>query len=154
MLNKMRKFIVKHFALDYITKAFGYTINFVRPATIIFPLFVLNGIITIKYDYPTWQIIFLIPLVISLFLGFLYFRFFPVKWRELDMEQLFQYQSAIKRNVIRQEVTPDMVNAFNKASMYVKSNIKDKRFYKPFRFIFHPLIMVALSILLTVVIMF
>lgn len=147
----MRKFIVKHFAMDYICKVFGYTFNFVRPATFIFPLFVLNGIIAIKYDYPTWQIIFLIPLVVSLFLGFLYFRFFPVKWQELDMEQLFQYQSVIKRNVIRQEIIPEMVNSFNEASSYIYNNIEEKSFYKTHRVVFHPLVMVGLSILATLI---
>lgn len=147
----MRNFIVKYFALDYITKAFGYTINFVRPATIIFPLFVINALLILKFDYQWWQIISLLPLFVSLFIGFVYFRIKPVKWYELDYEQLFMYKSMISRYGVNIEVTPDMVNAFNKASVYVKTNIENKRFYKPFRFIFHPLIMVALSILLTLI---
>ncbi len=146
----MRKFIVKHFALDYICRVFDYTFNFTRSATFIFPLFVLNGIIALKYDFPVWQIVFLIPLAVSLFFGFLYFRFFPVKWQELDMEQLHQYRSAIERNWIKTEVTPELVNAFNKASGYVFDNIWNKKNYKTHRVVFHPLVMVALSILVTV----
>lgn len=149
----MRKFIVKHFALDYICKVYGYTFNFVRPATFIFPLFVINGILAIKYDYPMWQIVFLIPLAISLFIGFLYFRFFPIKWQELELEQLFQYKAAIERNAIKAEVTPEMINAFNKASNYVFNKIEEKKFYKIHRVVFHPLVMVTLSVVVTMIIL-
>lgn len=38
----MRNFIVKRFALDYMTKAWGLKFNFVRAATFIYPLMVLT----------------------------------------------------------------------------------------------------------------
>lgn len=149
----MRKFIVKYFALDYICKVFGYTFNFTRSASFIFPLFVFNALLVMKFDYQIWQILTALPLAISLFIGFIYFRFAPVKWQELDNEQLFQYRIAIEKDLIRPETTHYMIFAFNKASIYVADNIESKIFYKPIRVIFHPIVMVTISIITTIIVL-
>lgn len=149
----MRKFIVKYFAMDYICRAFGYTFNFVRAATFIFPLFVLNALLVLKFDYQVWQLITAIPLALSLFFGFIYFRIAPVEWEELDNEQLFQYRIAIEKNlIVPDNTTHYMILAFNKASIYVNEHIEQRSFYKPLRLVFQPLIMVAISIITTLIV--
>lgn len=149
----MRKFIVKYFALDYICKVFGYTFNFTRSASFIFPLFVFNALLVMKFDYQIWQILTALPLAISLFIGFIYFRFAPVKWQELDNEQLFQYRIAIEKNlIVPDNTTHYMILAFNKASIYVNEHIEQRSFYKPLRLVFQPLIMVAISIITTLIV--
>jgi hypothetical protein len=91
----MRKFLVKHFALDYTTKIFGRHYNAPRASRIIFPLMVISGwFSTTNPDWPnpTPLVWFLYSLLAtSLFFGFIYFRFYPAKWEELDNFQKFQY---------------------------------------------------------------
>jgi hypothetical protein len=90
----MRKFIIKHFALNYIFKAFGRIVDFPRAANIIWTLFLLNGVVSIltkTYPIETWYgIVLLILLLISIFFGFVYFRIYPAKWHELDIHQKWQ----------------------------------------------------------------
>lgn len=91
----MRKFLVKHFVLDYTANIFGWQYNAPRASRIIFPLMVLSGwFSTTNPDWPTptplvWVLYSL--LATSLFFGFVYFRFYPAKWEELDNFQKFQY---------------------------------------------------------------
>jgi len=83
----MRKFLVKHFVLNY--NIFGY--NAPRASRIIFPLMILNGIFW-DYKKPTiFNVSLLVLLVIALFFGFIYFRFYPAQYNELDNEQKEQY---------------------------------------------------------------
>jgi len=86
----MRKLIVKYFALDYICRVFGKSVNFVRAANVIFPLMCLSGILMMANA----GIIFTMSLILtllSLFLGFVYFRISPIKWEELDKNQKWQF---------------------------------------------------------------
>lgn len=91
----MRKFLVKNFVLDYRIKLFGKYYNAPRGSRIIYPLFVMTGIANIlNDDFPTptlliWLLYILVAL--SLFFGFVYFRFRPVKFDELDDFQKYQY---------------------------------------------------------------
>jgi len=92
----MRKLIVKNFALDYFGNLFGWKFNAPRASRIIFPLFVITGIL-IAFFTPNWptptfilSILYLLD-VIALFFGFVYFRINPIKWDELDEEQKLQY---------------------------------------------------------------
>ena len=98
----MRKFIVKHFALNYSTKLFGTTFTALRASRIIFPVFCLAGFLTaINPNWPelTWYTTLAYLLVgIVVYFGFIYFRFYPVKWNELDEYQKFQYGIAINSN--------------------------------------------------------
>lgn len=91
----MRHLIVKFFALDYLYNIFGWRLNGARAGTIILPLFCITGILLAFFtpDYPTptpllWFVYWLDALV--LFFGFVYFRFYPVKWEELDNSQKLQ----------------------------------------------------------------
>lgn len=91
----MRKLIVRLFALDYMYNIFGLRLNAPRAGTIIFPLFVITGILLAFFtpDYPTptnllWFVYVLD--VLAVFFGFVYFRFYPIKWEELDNSQKLQ----------------------------------------------------------------
>jgi hypothetical protein len=97
-MGKFRKFIVKHFALDYMSKKFiffGAYVNAPRASRIIYPLMVITGLISVTnpdWPNPTFLIwILYLLLAAALFFGFVYFRFYPVKWEELDDFQKFQY---------------------------------------------------------------
>jgi hypothetical protein len=74
---------------------FGKTYNAPRASRIIYPVFVITGIANILNDNwptPTLFVWFMYLLTAtSLFFGFVYFRFFPAKWEELDEFQKFQY---------------------------------------------------------------
>ena len=83
---KFRGFFVKYFALNYIGKKF----TGLRAGTIIFPLFIINGLVTAFFDF---NLIVFFPLAVALYFGFLYFIGNPIKWSELDKSQKFQYGS-------------------------------------------------------------
>jgi hypothetical protein len=91
----MRKWLVKNFVLDYMVSIFGKKYNAPRASRIIYPVFVITGIANVFNDNwptPTLFVWFMYLLTAtSLFFGFVYFRFFPVKWGELDEFQKFQY---------------------------------------------------------------
>ena len=103
----MRKFLVKNFVLDYRMKLFGKHYNSPRASRIIYPLFVITGIANIlNDDFPTptiliWLLYVLVAL--SLFFGFVYFRFYPVKFNELDDFQKLQYGYAPFVNLTPEE---------------------------------------------------
>ncbi len=94
-VHPVRQFIVKHFALDYMSKIFGKYYNAPRASRIIYPLMVVTGWFAVTNpDWPNptliiWMLYGL--LATSLFLGFVYFRFYPVQWHELDDFQKYQY---------------------------------------------------------------
>lgn len=86
----MRKFLVKHFVLDYWFTIFGKRFNAVRASRIIFPLMVLTGYVHTFHESPlSWALVGLT--FVSLYFGFVHFRFWPAKWDELDEIQKFQY---------------------------------------------------------------
>jgi hypothetical protein len=103
----MRKFLVRNFVLDYRTKIFGKFYNSPRASRIIYPLFVMTGIANIlNDDFPTpnflvWVLYLLVA--ISLFFGFVYFRFYPAKWHELDDFQKLQYGYAPFVNLTKEQ---------------------------------------------------
>lgn len=81
----MRKFLVKNYVLDY--NFFG--LNAPRASRITFPLIIIAGAFWIK---PFWfSYVPLTLLAISLIIEFVYFRFYPAKYNELDNEQKKQY---------------------------------------------------------------
>lgn len=96
----MRKFIVKHFALNYTTKIFGIQLTALRCTRIMFPYFFIMGlVISLDPDYPKfqwWDILLVIGWVILMWLSQLipkvsYFDLYPLKWHELDDDQKWQY---------------------------------------------------------------
>lgn len=94
-MKKLRKFIVKHFVLDYMINIFGTYFNAPRASRIIYPLMIITGWFAVTNpDWPNPTLIIWILyglLATALFLGFVYFRIFPVKWEELDDLQKYQY---------------------------------------------------------------
>ena len=94
----MRKFAVKYFALDYFARVAGYTLNWPRAANIIFPMFCFYGLMSAKLEIffldSVLGVIALLPLMVALFFGFVYFDVKP--WRledAVDNEQVFSYYS-------------------------------------------------------------
>ena len=94
----MRRFILNYLALDYIIKFRDRSINFVRAANIIVPLFCINGLISIIRDEWIYEsiigIISLSVLLIVLGITFIYLRLRPIdisEWRSLDDSQKWQY---------------------------------------------------------------
>jgi len=86
----MRKFLVKHFVLDYFIGKY----HFPRASRIIFPLFMITGYLHIEPDFFSWCMIGVT--VVALFFGFVYFRMFPVSRYELDTSQKKQYDNIKK----------------------------------------------------------
>lgn len=101
----MRKIIVKHFALDAWVVLFGRVVNFPRASRVISPLFVLAGVAEI---YQSFEAITLILCAIAIFFGFVYFRFKPVDYWELNDVQKFQY-GVKKQLTMEQELDYYMV---------------------------------------------
>jgi hypothetical protein len=91
----MRKFLVKNFVLDYQINLFGTKYNAPRASRIIYPLFLITGLANgLNNNFPTptpfiWFMYFVTAL--ALFFGFVYFRYFPAKFSELDKRQKLQY---------------------------------------------------------------
>lgn len=88
----MRKFLIKHFVLDYWFTLLGRRYNAPRASRIIFPLFVITGLVhTLEPSILSWCLIGLT--VVSLYLGFVHFTlpWNKVKWEELDDIQKYQY---------------------------------------------------------------
>ncbi len=106
-MEKLRKLIIKHFVLDYTISIFGKTYSAPRASRIIFPVFVVTGyFVATNPNYPTpsfliWVLYFLTALV--LYFGFVYFRFFPVKFSELDDKQKLQYGHFAYESLTRNE---------------------------------------------------
>jgi len=113
----MRKWLVKNFVLDYMVSIFGKTYNAPRASRIIYPAFVITGIANILNDNwptPTLFVWFMYLLTAaSLFFGFVYFRFFPVKWEELDEFQKFQYGS-VKNDSLTEEQRKEWIKIYEK----------------------------------------
>ena len=92
----MRQLIVKHFALNYTFKVFNINITSLRASRIIAPLFLITGIL-VAFFTPMWPTptlllwLFYLLDAIAVFFGFIYFKFKPVKWDELDKDQKYQY---------------------------------------------------------------
>lgn len=91
----MRKFLVKNFVLDYQGDWFGWKFNAPRASRIIYPLMVITGWFSVTnpdWPNPTLLVWFLYTLLaVALFFGFVYFRFYPAQWQELDAFQKYQY---------------------------------------------------------------
>lgn len=82
----MRKQIIKFFAIDYKVFIFGRLVSWTRSANIIFPLFLLCGLLTISDNIAAYC---LLPiayslLAIAVFFGFLYFHLKPLTDSDYD----------------------------------------------------------------------
>jgi hypothetical protein len=129
----MRKIIVKLFALDYICRAFGKTVNFVRAANIIFPLMCITGTITVLGGYAFESILGIVCLsllLVSIFFGFVYFRLKPIKWEELDKSQKWQYGRGVLTQGDRLgiSITPEQRKEWDTLDEEIQ-DIENKKFY-------------------------
>lgn len=148
----MRRFIIKNFALDYMFKLRGMksdsVMGFTRGAVFLYPSFVFTGLFFLTTDEIRLpQILALIFLAFMIFIGFVYLRIKPVKFHELeDLEQVYQYEQALKQNVIIHEITEEMMLKFQEANRYITENIENKRSYKAYRVLMHPIITTTISL--------
>ena len=110
-----RKFIIRNFALDYITPI-G---NFVRAANWIFPGFLSMGIFSVALKNDFWLHISMIYTLIAVFFGFIYFRIFPIKESEYDLlseTQKYAYDYFHNRNPeVPKNLDPAWVALWNPA---------------------------------------
>ncbi len=82
----MRKQIIKFFTLDYKVFIFGRLVSWTRSANIIFPLFLLCGLLTIS-DSTTAHCLTPVAyclLGMALFFGFIYFKIKPLQETDYD----------------------------------------------------------------------
>ncbi len=90
----MRQIIVKHFALYHDVMIRGKKISFLRASIPVWNSLLLMILVVLKTDYPVFDWVdwlATIPFIVSVFFGFVYFKFKPIKWNELDDEQKWQY---------------------------------------------------------------
>lgn len=95
----MRKLIVKYFALSYRLNILGAKFNMLRASSIISPIFILTGVLHYNEIYYTWPL-----LLVVLFYGFVYFRFYPVKWNELDDYQKYLFGKFNFANLTKNQI--------------------------------------------------
>ena len=129
----MRSIIVKLFALDYICRAFGKTVNFVRVANVIFPLMCITGVLTVLQGYAFESVLGIVCLAllsVSIFFGFVYFRLKPIKWEELDDSQKWQFGRGVLTQGDRLDIslTPDQRKEWDKLDEEIQS-IETKKFH-------------------------
>ena len=87
----MRTLALKLFALSYRFRILGNEFSQLRATVIIFPLFLLT-MIAFKYEVFFLKLLFGIPLFISIFFGFVYFRFRPIEYYKSDLFVLDESQ--------------------------------------------------------------
>ena len=123
-------------------------IGFPRASVFLYPSFVFVGMFFLTTDeIQLPQILALIFLAFMLFLGFVYLRIKPVKFHELeDLEQIHQYEQALRQNIVSHELTEEMMLKFQEAHRYVTENIENKRSYKAYRAVMHPVIATIISL--------
>jgi len=116
-MKKIRKFIVKQFALGCTFKLFGKQIRMLRCSRIMFPYFILW--IFSQHYVPEYIFCLLTALwVFQLWIGFNwfgfgYFEIWPVKFEELDDEQKIQF-GIIKANELTKEQLEELEKLNNK----------------------------------------
>lgn len=126
----MRKYLINNFALYHRYK-FLWLIkgSSLRAPRIIFPLFVISGLVT--YLNPVWPDIIwwcwlaYVPTLISLYFGFIYFEFYPIKnkdWDLLDEEQKYDFgwyiQSSL--NTDNPPLEDYQLEEWNRISQFIK----------------------------------
>lgn len=89
-MGSFRHFLVKNFVLSYNFTLFGKLYAAPRASRIIYPSMVITGYIHATNESPlSWCLIGVVGIII--YFGFIHFKFFPVKWEELDDNQKRQY---------------------------------------------------------------
>lgn len=102
MRQKLRNFMVKHFALYYIAIIFGQSTSWVRQANWLFPSMLVGGIwsayTSMDFLNPV-GIAILLFIAIQAYIMIFYFRYNPIKYDELDDDQKHQYSRAFFKRV-------------------------------------------------------
>ena len=108
----MRKFIVRNFEFSTHVTLFGKTFVSLRASRILFPLFVLCGIVIVgdptTYTFYWFHVIAYVLLAIGIWLGFNFFNvgYFgtaPVFYHELDREQKWFAFQVYRKGVIKND---------------------------------------------------
>lgn len=105
----MRNLIVKLFALNYTAVLFGKSISFPRAANMIVPVMCLTA---------TWtNLVTILLLALAIFIPFVYLRFYPAQYNELDRDQKLQwlkikgkYFNLVSQKIIFQGIPLLLVN--------------------------------------------
>lgn len=122
---------------------FGKTFHTLRAPRVLFPLFVVVGvIITTDPLYPKfqwWDWISMLILSLGIWFGFTffswsYFKLFPVKYQELDDEQKHDFLRGIAAGVIKNPeqdnkygfLTPGQRVNFTRLTYYVENKYKGR----------------------------
>jgi len=88
----LRQFIVKFFALYWSIKVSKTKyLSFLRCGPIIWSSIAILGFVLVYAESNLPVILASAWMAFCLFVGFIYFDFFPVKWEELDKSQKIQY---------------------------------------------------------------
>ena len=147
----MRKFIVQRFALDYYTKFAGLTGKFPRASTIIMPLFAFTGMNHTLLEYANKDAVTIalaLPTLVALFFGFIYFRIKPVTYSELDWEQKLTMSMAVEKNIVKHKEDEIDWEEIIKYKQRVNDIDENKKFYKPFRFVFMPYVLLPILLII------
>lgn len=204
----MRNFLIRMFGLDYMSKLWGMNLKWTRSATIIYPSFVLTMAMIASGATESQLLCWVLGLIMSfaLFMGFVYFEAFPIKYSECtDDEQRYQFGAGYNSDQLTKggpvfttyivpfvmmnmlyfglslyenpwyiDVIAVLLIVLLLGSIFVRKktlnsedykmsaedhidfirasavidNIDDMRNYKPFRFIFHPVLTLIITIII------
>lgn len=156
MKKLYREFIIREYALDYMCKIFGFNFDMPRGLTSIGIALMLISI-SLTFDVRTesftlYDILLTLLLGVMLFFTVIYFRIFPIKPCELkDVEQIYQYESAVKRGIVLPEVeSEECLKKIFDANTHIKENVENKKFYKAYRILYHPVVTLLLGGVITI----
>ena len=153
---RYRKFIIKEYALDYICKIYGYNLDMPRNLTsmgLVLMLISITLTFNVRSDsFNLTDILLIFLLAVMLFFSVIYFRIFPIKPCELeDVEQIYQYEVAVRRGVVIPEVeTEECLKKIFDANTYIKENVENKKFYKAYRILYHPAVPLLVGGVITI----
>ena len=139
----MKKFLTSLFVGGYNTKIFGKTITITRPANIIVLSFLIHVLFDVNNEYS--QFYSLIPLVVSLYFGFLHFRLFPAKVENMSAmqkAQLIQSETSLGDN----EYDFDKLKKDTEVVNFKKEHSEAKFYQVP------QLLLIPLAVLITTII--
>lgn len=102
-MKLLRRLLVKYCALSYRVNIFGSDFSYLRVTTLIMPSFCLFAVLC-SLDYTLGAWIAGIWLALTVYIGFLYFNFYPVSWGELDNYQKLVYGDYDRSKLSKEEL--------------------------------------------------
>jgi hypothetical protein len=131
----IRKFLVQNYELSTHVRIFGKTIITLRAGRIIYPLFILIGVIIIgnplTYTFFWYHIPAYIFLALTIYFGFIHFRLFPYTWEELDTEQRYFWMMAYNKaggSGGMENIYPRSMDQWN-AEFWILQEIIERNYY-------------------------